>query len=126
MLPLIMDVTNPSPSLGFGHQERDGLLARGPADVVLALALIHHLAIGHNVPLDRLAEFLSQCGRSLIIEFVPRTDSQVQRLLASREDIFSDYDEPSFERCFETVFSIERRASIDDSSRVIYLMTRKD
>lgn len=68
-------------------------------------ALIHHLAIGNNVPFERIARFkASVCRQSLIIEFVPKSDSQVRRLLAMREDIFDDYTEAHFERCFEQFF----------------------
>ena len=71
---------------------------RGPADVAMALALIHHLAIGNNVPLDMVAEFFAELGNKLIIEFVPKSDPMVQTLLANREDIFPDYDQAGFER----------------------------
>jgi hypothetical protein len=78
LLPLVLDLTNPSPSLGWANRERDSLARRGPVDVVLALALIHHLAISNNVPFDRLSDFLAELGKWLIVEFVPKTDSQVQ------------------------------------------------
>jgi ribosomal protein L11 methylase PrmA len=122
MLPLIVDLTNPSPSLGWAHSERKSLLERGPADLVLALALIHHLAISNNVPLDNLARFFAACGRALIIEFVPKPDSQVQKLLASRKDIFPEYTEAGFERAFSRYFSIEKKVPVPETHRIIYLM----
>lgn len=125
ILPLVMDLTNPSSGIGWHHQERMSLLERGPADAVLALALIHHLAIGNNVPLDRLAHFLSEACQWLIIEFVPKSDSQVQRLLATREDIFPSYTQTSFEQLFEQRFAIDVVAPIQDSERVLYLMQRR-
>jgi ribosomal protein L11 methylase PrmA len=125
LLPLLVDLTNPSPALGWDHHEREALLARGPADCVLALALIHHLAIGNNVPLDRVATFCARAGRSLIIEFVPKTDSQVERLLATREDIFPDYDRQGFEAAFATAFSIIATEPIPGSDRTLYLMRRR-
>ncbi|HZA97405.1 MAG TPA: hypothetical protein VE399_01420, partial [Gemmatimonadales bacterium] len=70
ILPLLLDLTNPSPSQGWAGRERLSLAERGPADALLALALVHHLAIGHNLPLDRIAQYLSRLGRLLIIEFV--------------------------------------------------------
>jgi SAM-dependent methyltransferase len=90
VLPLLLDLTNPSPALGWAHHERLSLEERGPADVLLALALVHHLAIGHNLPLEQVAGFLARLGRNLIVEFVPKSDSQVRRLLRSRPDIFPD------------------------------------
>lgn len=125
LLPLIVDLTNPSPSLGWAHTERKSLLDRGPTDLVLALALIHHLAISNNVPLDNLARFFASCGKSLIIEFVPKQDSQVQKLLASRKDIFPEYTRECFERDFGRYFTIERSVPVPETSRVIYLMRVK-
>ena len=73
-------------------------MERGPADLVFALALVHHLAISNNVPINKIAEFFSTISKSLIIEFIPKSDSQVKRLLATREDIFENYDEENFEK----------------------------
>jgi hypothetical protein len=125
LLPLIADLTNPSPGIGWQNQERMSLLERGPVDVVLALALIHHLAISNNVPLERVAEFFHQAGHWLIIEFVPKTDSQVQRLLATREDIFTDYHSQGFEKAFADYFIVHDVQEIPDSERCLYLMERK-
>lgn len=122
LLPLLQDLTNPSPALGWESGERKSLQERGPAGAVLALALIHHLAISNNVPLDRLASFFLSLGRWLIIEFVPKHDSQVQLLLASREDIFSEYHVEGFEKAFGASFTIQRRDALPDSERTLYLM----
>jgi len=124
LLPLIADLTNPTPMSGWANQERDSLAARGPVDCIMALALIHHLAISNNVPLARVAKFLSSLGRFLVIEFVPKTDSQVQILLQTRKDIFPDYDQDHFEREFGRYYAIERRTPIDGSERMLYLMRR--
>ncbi len=124
MLPLVMDLTNPSPGLGWGHEERDSFLDRGPADTVIALALIHHLAISNNVPLDRLAQFFARAGRHLIIEFVPKNDSQVQRLLATREDVFPSYHKAGFEQAFAGCFEILEQVDIKGSERTLYLMRK--
>lgn len=122
LLPLLMDLTNPSPALGWQHQERQSLQARGPVDLVLALALIHHLAIGNNVPFRQAAHFFSSLGRTLVIEFVPKTDSQVQRLLVTRQDIFDAYTREEFERAFQEVFRIEQSIDLQESERRLYLM----
>jgi ribosomal protein L11 methylase PrmA len=124
LLPLILDLTNPSPNIGWHLRERASLLERGPADVVLALALIHHLAIANNVPLDRLADFFSDLSEWLVIEFVPKSDSQVERLLATRADIFPEYTPESFERIFASKFNILRSEAIEGSQRRLYLMSR--
>ncbi len=125
LLPLVLDLTNPSPALGWANQERSSFLQRGPADCIMALALIHHLAISNNVPLVTLAEFFAQAGKWLIIEFVPKEDSQVQRLLATREDIFPEYTLEGFERAFSTVFHIRAKEAIAGSKRWLYLLESK-
>ncbi len=125
LLPLLSDLTNPSPSLGWANRERSSLAERGPADVAMALALIHHLAIGNNVPLEMVAEYFAELGNKLIIEFVPKSDPMVQTLLANREDIFPAYDVPGFERAFEQHFATDRREAVKDTDRVLYLMHRK-
>jgi ribosomal protein L11 methylase PrmA len=125
ILPLCVDLTNPSPSIGWSNKERLSLIERGPCDLALMLGLIHHIAISNNVPLIQIADFLSQICRYLIIEFVPKDDSQVQRLLRFRKDIFQDYDEKNFEKAFLNYFSILKREKIVDSKRTIYLMKNK-
>lgn len=122
ILPLVVDLTNPSPSIGWANQERMSLMQRGPADTVLALALIHHLAIGNNVPFNRIALFLRKLAPTLIIEFVPKSDVRVQRLLATREDIFSQYTQSSFQCEFAKYFVIQRSDRLTQSERVLFLM----
>jgi ribosomal protein L11 methylase PrmA len=126
LLPLVMDLTNPSPALGWDHDERASLAGRGPADLVLALALLHHLAISNNVPLDRIAHFFSRLGTALVVEFVPKTDSQVRRLLATRTDVFPDYERAGFEAAFAPYFETVDTRSVGDSERSLYLMRRRD
>ncbi len=122
LLPLVLDLTNPSPALGWQHEERSSFMERGPVDLVMALALVHHLAIGNNVPLARLAQFFSCLGRWLIIEFVPKSDSQVERLLATRKDIFPDYTQEGFEQAFAPFFKIAAAEKVIESERTLYLM----
>lgn len=125
ILPLLLDLTNPSPAIGWANRERDSFGERGPADLVLALAVIHHLAISNNVPLSQLADFFAQTGKWLIIEFVPKLDSQVQKLLTSREDIFPNYKQEGFESAFKERFKIHEAIEIRESERVLYLMETK-
>jgi hypothetical protein len=125
ILPLVQNLTNPSAALGWSHSERRSLLERGPADVALALALIHHLSIGSNVPLDSVAAFFQRVCRYLIIEFVPREDSQVQRMLTLREDVFAAYTRTDFERAFGAHFRCLRSTAIDGTVRTLYLMERR-
>ncbi len=122
LLPLLLDLTNPSPALGWEHAERMSLLERGPADLVLALALVHHMAISNNVPLPRLIEFFARAGRDLIVEFIPKSDSQVRRLLTTREDVFPDYRQDAFESACQRLFTIEAAERVRDSERTLYLL----
>ena len=122
LLPLLSDLTNPSPAIGWQNRERQSLIERGPSDTAMALALIHHLAIGNNLPFDRIVDFLAGVCRTLIIEFVPKTDSQVQRLLATREDIFPNYTREAFEQAFSARFTTLASSPVKDSERTIYLM----
>lgn len=126
ILPLVLDLTNPSGSIGWANQERSSLLERGPADTVLALALIHHLAISNNLSFDKIADFFRKICQWLVIEFVPKSDSQVQRMLTTREDIFSNYGQEAFEDAFGRYFAIERSVKIKDSQRTLYLMQKEN
>lgn len=122
LLPLLLDLTNPSPSIGWENRERLSLFQRGPAEAVMALALIHHLAISNNVPLLKLAAFFQKITRWLIIEFVPKTDTQVQRLLSTRLDIFPDYHQEGFLQAFGVFFHVRDTVAIRDSQRCLFLM----
>lgn len=124
ILPLVLDLTNPTPGLGWAGEERDSWMRRGPADVVMALALVHHLAIGNNVPLDSVAALLAGAAPRLVIEFVPKEDEQVQRLLRSRRDVFPGYTCEGFEAAFATRFRTLRSDAIEGSGRRMYLMER--
>ena len=123
-LPLVLDLTNPTPAIGWANAERMSLLERGPADMVLVLALLHHLAISNNVPFSWIAEFLAKTAHTLVIEYVPKTDSQAQKLLGSRQDVFDGYDEDAFREAFSQYFAIARSVPLQHSQRVVYLMKR--
>ncbi len=124
LLPLLLDLANPSPGLGWAHEERASLVDRGPADLVMALALIHHLAISNNVPLERIADWFARLANRLIIEFVPKSDPKVQVLLANRADGFDNYTTKAFESAFASRFETEASSPIPGSDRQLYLMRR--
>jgi len=123
--PLIIDLVNPSPAIGVNNQEREAFLQRLQADLVLALAIVHHLAIGKNIPLDKIASLFSIARKYLIIEFVPKDDPKTQQLLANRSDIFPRYTLQDFIAAFEPYFIIQRQEVIANSERVLLLMKRK-
>lgn len=126
ILPLVVDLTSPTPAVGWMNVERASFLGRcsGKTDLVLALALIHHLVIGNNVPLRSVIELLARTGPNGIVEFVGKHDPRVQRLLASREDIFDEYSETGFENALSSVFRIVRKQPIAGAHRVMYHIQR--
>lgn len=125
ILPLLLDLTNPSPAIGWDNAERMSLGERSPADMALALGLIHHLAIANNVPLPRIASFLARTARQALVEFVPKSDSQVEKLLRNREDIFPGYEQQSFEAIFSERFHIQEVHPIPGSERTLYWLRVK-
>jgi len=125
ILPLLQDINNPSGGIGWGAEERESFFSRCKNENVLALALVHHLAISNNIPLNKLSEFFSRLATYLIIEFASKDDSQVKRLLATRVDIFPKYTIEGFEEAFSEHFKIIKKESIKKSHRILYLMKKK-
>jgi len=123
---LVSDIINPSPALGWNNAERGGLKDRvAGADMVLALALVHHLALAKNIPLSFISSFFgSITTKWLLIEFVPKSDPKAQLLLQSRKDIFEHYTKSDFEVAFHEHFTIERTIELQHSDRVLYLLKK--
>jgi SAM-dependent methyltransferase len=122
IMPLLADIGDPSPGVGWANEERASLLERANADVVVGLALVHHLAIGRNLPLPMISRLMARLAPNLVVEWVPKEDPMVQRLLAAREDIFSDYSADGFRTAFRGDFEIVEEAPIDDSGRILFRM----
>jgi len=125
VLPIRMDLTNPSPSLGWDHAERMSLAQRGPCDLALALALVHHLAIGAGIPLEQVASCFRHWATALLIEWVPPEDEKATELSGRRPDLSICYDESEFERCFSRHFEQVERFAIRGSKRALYLYRAK-
>ena len=125
VLPLLLDLVNPSPGIGWANRERSSLAARPRPDAILALALIHHLAISNNVPLPHIADYFAELSDWLVIEFVPKSDVRVKTLLASRKDIFPSYTREGFEAAFGRRWVILETADIPGSERTLYRMHRR-
>lgn len=121
VLPLRCDLTNPSPSLGWAHEERASFLERAKADLALALGLVHHLAIGSNIPFPRIFATLRSVSDNVVVEWVPRGDGQIDRLLSSREDVFEDYDEDGFLAAADPYFRVVDRRRLSLGSRELFL-----
>ena len=119
ILPLAQDLVDSSPNMGWRGTERERLEQRGRPDLVLALALVHHLAIGANVPLAAIVDWLADLGAAIVIEFPTREDPMVARLLArKREHAHPDYGLESFEGMLQRRFVVARRERLD--SRVLF------
>ncbi|MEK7873907.1 MAG: class I SAM-dependent methyltransferase, partial [Chloroflexota bacterium] len=124
VLPLVVNLLDPSPDRGWAQAERRGLLQRGPADVALCLALVHHLSIGGNVPLPRVAAWLRRTARSAIVEFVPKDDPGAQKLLRWKKDVYPGYTQVAFEAALREHFQISDQCRLPDSGRILYSLTQ--
>jgi SAM-dependent methyltransferase len=123
--PLVVDLASPTPAAGWGLRERPSFLERARPDAILALAVVHHLAIGRNVPLAMVADQFASLAPRAVVEFVPRTDPMVQRLLRDREDVFDDYGQAGFEAAFAARFATVARQPIIGSGRLLYRFERR-
>ena len=118
----VIDLTQPSPALGIVNEERSSFLERIKTDLVVALALIHHLAIGKNVPFISIAKLFAILGKHLIIEFIPKEDEKLQLLLKHKKDVYDWYTHENFLTAFLQYYIIRNKREIDYSKRIIYLM----
>jgi ribosomal protein L11 methylase PrmA len=127
ILPLTMNVADPSPGLGWRGLERKPLLDRGRPDLVLALALVHHLVIAANVPVREVVDWLAALGGSLVVEYPTREDPMVRKLLrAKRSGLHADYELDVFERCLHAAFDVRRTEHLGSGTRVLYFATPKE
>jgi ribosomal protein L11 methylase PrmA len=125
ILPLTVDLMNPSPRQGWAQEERRGLGERGPAQFALCLALVHHLAISGNVPFGRIVEWLSTIAEAGVVEFVPKSDPMVQAMLRTRQDVFSSYTQGAFEETLGKHFQINDATRLPKSERTLYQFTSR-
>lgn len=123
LLPLLQDLCNPSPGLGWGGEERAGFLERARCDFAMGLALVHHLCIGSNVPLGYVANVFRRLAPAVLLEFVPKEDSQVRRLLSARADIFPDYTLDHCVDAFRAHFRTVEAIPIPGSTRTLLHFT---
>lgn len=126
ILPLLMNLSAPTPSFGWASEERKSLKERGKADLVLALALIHHLLISCGIPLNKMAEYFSGLGKMLLIEFIPKEDKKFKEMTGTSQINFEEYSEETFVNSFSRYFEILDRYEIKDSIRILYLLQSKE
>jgi ribosomal protein L11 methylase PrmA len=123
-LPLFADAANPSPEQGWAEVERFGLRSRVNADAIVALAIVHHLAIGKNIPLPSVLDWLVGLAPRGVIEFVPKTDPMIQRMMRFRKDIFTEYDKDHFEQALRGHGRIDRVLELSPGGRTLYQYER--
>lgn len=120
ILPLIYNVADPSPNLGWQGAERKSLPERGKPDLILCLALLHHIVISANIPLKEFVDWLASISTSLVIEFVTKEDPMVKTLLRNKEDNYMDYEIEYFENCLSKAFNIIKRNALKCGTRILY------
>ena len=124
ILPLVVDLANPTPAIGLNNAERASFIDRVQVDLALALALVHHLSIGKNIPFVQLNELFQKMTNYLIVEFIPKEDEKVQLMLKEKKDVYYDYNEENFLEAFSHNFSVRDRKAIPGSYRILYLMKK--
>jgi 2-polyprenyl-3-methyl-5-hydroxy-6-metoxy-1,4-benzoquinol methylase len=125
LLPLVMDLSNPSPSIGLNNIERASFTERTQMDLVMALALIHHLAIGKNIPFEDIAQLFHSLGKKLIVEFIPKSDVKVQVMLQHKKDIYHWYNETSFLKAFSKCYTTNEVIEVNQTGRKLFIMESK-
>jgi precorrin-6B methylase 2 len=120
ILPLVANIADASPDLGWRGLERKALANRGKPELTLCLALIHHIVIGANIPLQEFVQWLASLDTSLVIEFVTKEDAMVKTLLHNKEDHYTDYDIKNFEKHLTGYFKLIRREVLESRTRILY------
>lgn len=125
VVPLVVDLADPSPALGWRNRERPALLERARPDLVVCLALVHHLAISANIPLPRVVEWLAALADVVVIEFAERRDPMVAQLLANKSVTHADYSLVRFEQEVAKHFDTEAREELSCGTRTLYALRRR-
>ncbi|MDH3638389.1 MAG: methyltransferase [Gammaproteobacteria bacterium] len=123
--PIVNNLADSSPSLGWRNRERKTLEQRGTPDLILCLALVHHVVIGANIPLDEFIEWLSELDGDLVIEFVDKQDKMVQALLRNKDDVYTDYRRKHFEDCLARYYAIRAEETLENEARFLYYAERR-
>jgi len=124
--PLCVDLANPTPASGFHHREKTSFTERAASDLVVALALVHHLVLTQNIPLPLIAGWLAALTqRWLLIEFVPAGDPKARELLSGKKTYPGPYDRSAFEASLLPWFRQERQTVIPGTERILYLLQKK-
>ena len=123
-LPLYVDLANPSPSAGWMQRERVGLMERANADLVLCLALLHHLVIGRNLPLAEVLGWLVSLAPNGVVEFVPKSDPMAQQLLTWKPAVAPDYELGTVRAMLGSLARITREEIVTATGRTLFSYSR--
>jgi len=122
--PMVIDLANPSPAIGVNNEERTSFLKRTKVDLILALALIHHLVLARNIPFSKIAEMFYLLTRYLIIEFVPADDKKVEIMTSHKKNLLNNYSEENFTSAFQNYFALLDKQTIASTGRTLFLMEK--
>ncbi len=125
ILPLHLEIANPSSGLGWDNAERMSLKQRGPADMILALALLHHLVFKNSIPLSLIAGWLAESAPHVVVEFVPPTDPMVVKLTEHRVTAHHPYDWDEFLRSFAPHFDFLEQAELENGRKLLFGSARR-
>ena len=125
ILPLVSNLADASPNLGWRGTERRALDQRTQPDLILSLALIHHMVISANIPLHEFIQWLAGFKAALVIEFITRDDPMVRTLLRHKDDHYTDYETTYFERCLADAFEIDQQETLESGTRRLYYARSK-
>jgi hypothetical protein len=124
ILTLVQNIADPSPNWGWRNRERRDLGSRARPDLILCLALIHHVVISANVPLDEFIDWLAELSDGLVIEYVSRSDDKVKALLRNKEDKYSDYHRVRLEAALARHYCIHQQLALGSGNRYLYWCVR--
>jgi ribosomal protein L11 methylase PrmA len=120
ILPLVVNLADTSPALGWRGMERKSLTERQLPQLTMCLALIHHIVIGANIPLQEFVDWLAELNSAVIIEFISKQDPMVQQLLRNKDDVYEDYDETIFEDSLTRAYTITDKQTLGNGDRILY------
>ena len=126
IIPLVMDLANPSPGQGWAGQERAAFVKRQSPDMVLCLALVHHLRVSANIPISMFIEWLRSLDAALIVEFIGRDDEMFRKLVENKREDYADYTSENFQSEIEKRFTIEDRMGLKKGKREMLLLEPKN
>lgn len=128
VLPLVVDLTRPTPAVGWRNRECSSFLdrARGGFDVVMMLAVVHHMLVTERIPLEHLLDLADELSREyVLIEYVAPADPMFRRIVRGRDELYADFSPDWFEAAAARRFELVRSARIDGLHRWLYLFRRR-